>query len=77
MSGFHIEFPVNFSLTLTQAKLADPEVAGDSNEYQKVAKAAAELEESVEAYREVRRVLEDLSAAKSMLKESASEFMQT
>ena len=56
-----------------QAKLADPEVAGDSNEYQRVAKAAAELQESVDAYKEIQQVYDDLQQAKSMLKESASE----
>lgn len=34
-----------------QMRMADPEVANNSNEFQKVAKAAADLEPTVTAYR--------------------------
>ena len=56
---------------MLQVKLADPNVAGDPDEYQKTAKAAAELQDSVEAYRQTKSVLEDLQQAKAMLKDSA------
>lgn len=54
-----------------QAKLADPEVAGDPSEYQRVAKGAAELQETVEAFAEFTEVEQNLAEAKTVLKESA------
>lgn len=57
-----------------QVKLADPAVAGNSSEYQRVAKAAAELQETVETYRQIFENEQELVEAKSLLKESAGQW---
>jgi peptide chain release factor 1 len=50
--------------------MADPATASNPAEYQKVAKAAAELEEQVSAYSKYRGTLAALQEAKEMLRES-------
>ncbi len=55
-----------------QMKMADPEVAANSNEFQKVAKAAADLEETVNAFRLYRDTEQQLVDAQKYLKEEAA-----
>lgn len=50
-------------------KLSDPEIIADQEQFQKYAKAHADLEEIVSAYQEYKNVLEELSDAKEMLGE--------
>ena len=50
--------------------MADPATASNPAEYQKVAKAAAELEEQVSAYSKYRGAVAALQEAKEMLRES-------
>lgn len=50
-------------------RLSDPEVIGDPQELEKTARAHAELEPAVLAYRELRRVEEELEATGAMLEE--------
>lgn len=50
--------------------MADPVTASNPTEYQKVAKAAAELEEQVSAYSKYRSTVMALQEAKEMLRES-------
>lgn len=56
---------------MLQEKLGDPVVAGDSIEYQKVAKAAAGLQEIVDSFRQACDTEKAISEAKQMLKDSA------
>ncbi|GLI68336.1 hypothetical protein VaNZ11_012737 [Volvox africanus] len=51
-----------------QMKMADPEVAANSIEFQKVAKAAADLEETVTTYRAYKDTEKQLSDAQTYLK---------
>jgi peptide chain release factor 1 len=51
-------------------KLADPDVASDPQEYQKVAKARSSLEEVVDTYEVWKKTQDDLVGAKQILKES-------
>ena len=53
-----------------QNRMADPATASNPTEYQKVAKAAAELEEQVSAYSKYRSMVRALQEAKEMLRES-------
>lgn len=55
-----------------QMKMADPEVAANSTEFQKVAKAAADLEETVNAFRLYRDTEQQLVDAQKYLKEEAA-----
>lgn len=55
-----------------QLRMADPDVASDASEFQKVARAAAELEEQVTAYRQYLDTEQQLEAARKYLKEEAS-----
>ena len=59
---------INFS---TQEKLGDPEVAGNSSEYQRVAKAAAGLQEVVDTFQHACKVEKGIADARQMLKDSA------
>ncbi|MEL7085162.1 MAG: peptide chain release factor 1 [Cyanobacteria bacterium J06597_1] len=54
-------------------RLADPEVATDPNELQRVAKARSALEETVETYRSWQATQEELQGAEEILKESADD----
>lgn len=51
-------------------KLADPDIASDPQEYQKVAKARSSLEEVVNTYEDWKKTQEDLVGAKQVLKEA-------
>ncbi|GET39828.1 peptide chain release factor 1 [Microseira wollei] len=51
-------------------KLADPDIASDPQEYQKVAKARSSLEEVVNTYDDWKKTTDDLVGAKQILKEA-------
>ncbi|NEQ95573.1 MAG: peptide chain release factor 1 [Cyanothece sp. SIO2G6] len=53
--------------------LADPDTAADPDEFQKVAKARASLEETVETYNLWKQVQDELVGAQEILKESAND----
>ncbi|KIZ06722.1 Peptide chain release factor 1 [Monoraphidium neglectum] len=55
-----------------QLRMADPEVAASNDEFQKVAKAAAELEGTVNAYRAHQEAERQLGEAQRYLKEEAA-----
>ncbi len=55
-------------------QLADPEVLGDHEKYQKIARQHRELEAVVEKFREYRRVKTGIADARSMLSESDAEI---
>ncbi len=50
-------------------KLSDPEIIADPQQFQKIAKAHADLEEIVTVYREYRSVLEGIAEAKQLLED--------
>jgi peptide chain release factor 1 len=52
------------------AKMADPEVINDPEQYRKVAKSQSELTETVSKYREWKKAEEELRDARAMLTES-------
>ena len=54
-----------------QLRMADPDVASDPDEFQRIAKSAADLEPAVTTYREYQSVQGQLADAKELLKESA------
>ncbi|NEQ06607.1 MULTISPECIES: peptide chain release factor 1 [unclassified Moorena] len=54
-------------------RLADPDIATDPNELQRVAKARASLEEVVATYDNWKKTQEDLAGARQILKESTGE----
>ncbi|MBD1934929.1 MULTISPECIES: peptide chain release factor 1 [Cyanophyceae] len=54
-------------------RLADPDIANNPNEYQRVAKARSSLEETVNTYETWKATGQDLGGAKQVLKESASD----
>ncbi|MCP2727875.1 peptide chain release factor 1 [Limnofasciculus baicalensis] len=54
-------------------RLADPDVARDPNEMQRVAKARSSLEEVVETYDTWKIAKEDLAGARQILKEASSD----
>ncbi len=54
---------------MLQASMADPEKIADSSEFQRIAKSAADLEQTVSAYREYMDAQEQLKEAKQMLRE--------
>lgn len=51
-------------------RLADPEVATDPTEFQRVAKARSSLEETVNTYDEWKKTQQDLEGARQILKEA-------
>jgi peptide chain release factor 1 len=55
-------------------KLADPDIARDPGEIQRVAKARASLEEVVNTFETWKKVQDDLVSAKELVKESASDL---
>jgi len=58
------------------AKMADPAVINDSEQYRKVAKAQSELAELVSQYREWKRVDQELRDARAMLEEPDPDLRQ-
>jgi len=54
-------------------KLADPDIASDPQEYQKVAKARSSLEEVVNSYEDWKKTTDDLVGAKQILKEASGD----
>ena len=58
------------------AKMADPAVINDSEQYRKVAKAQSELAELVSQYREWKRVDQELRDARAMLEETDPDLRQ-
>jgi peptide chain release factor 1 len=54
-------------------RLADPDIAKDPGEFQRVAKARSSLEEVVNTYEDWRKTEQDLAGARQILKESASD----
>lgn len=54
-------------------RLADPDIAKDPNEYQRVAKSRSSLEEVVNTYETWKAAQQDLGGAKQVVKESASD----
>ena len=55
---------------LLQGQMSDPNVAGNATEFQKVARAAAELEDQVSAYDRYKATQAALKEAKELLRES-------
>ncbi len=51
--------------------MASPEVSSNPTEFQKVARAAADLEQTVTAYREYEQLQQELAEAKELAAESA------
>ncbi len=58
------------------AKMADPAVINDSEQYRKVAKAQSELAELASQYREWKRVDQELRDARAMLSETDADLRQ-
>src|SRR5947209_5631868 len=58
------------------AALSSPEVIGDSNKYQKTAKAHAELAEMVEAYREFKDLKRGIDESRQMLADESDAEMR-
>ncbi len=54
-------------------RLADPDVAQDPDEFQRIAKSRSSLEETVVAYDEWKQAKEELAGAKEIYKESISD----
>ncbi len=54
-------------------RLADPDIATDPGEFQRVAKARSSLEEVVNTYEEWKTAQRDLAGARQVLKEAASD----
>ena len=54
-------------------RLADPDVAKDPDEFQKIAKSRASLEETVTTYHDWQNTVEELEGAREVYKESASD----
>ncbi|MGD1704131.1 peptide chain release factor 1 [Dapis sp. BLCC M229] len=55
-------------------RLADPDIAKDPSEFQKIAKARSSLEEVVNTYQEWKNAQEELTDAKEILKEAAGDL---
>ena len=51
--------------------MASPEVSSNPTEFQKIARAAADLQQTVDAYRQYTQLQQELSEAKEMAAESA------
>ncbi|MBI4889348.1 MAG: peptide chain release factor 1 [Acidobacteria bacterium] len=60
--------------TLT-GQMADPEVINDPDAYRKTAKAHRDLDEIVTAYREYKKIVEDLAGARLMSEEKDPELL--
>jgi peptide chain release factor 1 len=58
------------------AKMADPAVINDSDQYRKTAKAQSELAELVTKYRQYQKAEQELKDARTMLNESDAELQQ-
>ena len=56
------------------SQLADPEIVNDQARYQKTAKAHRDLEETVDKYRELKKVQQGIADAKGMLNENDPEL---
>src|SRR5690348_5232561 len=56
------------------AMLADPEIIAKRGEFQKLSKERADLTELVEAFREYKRVINDVEANKPLLEEKDPEM---
>lgn len=54
-------------------RLADPDIATDPSEFQRVAKARSSLEETVDTYEDWKKSQQDLEGARQILKESSSD----
>lgn len=54
---------------LLQEKMADPQILSNTTEMQRIAKAAADLEPTVQAYRDYLQATEALDEAKQLLRE--------
>lgn len=54
-------------------RMADPDVAKDPKEFQRIAKARASLEETVEAYSDWNRLTQELQEANELLREASGE----
>lgn len=54
-------------------RMADPDVARDPDEFQRVAKARSSLEETVNTFDDWKKAQQDLEGARGILKESASD----
>lgn len=57
-------------------KISDPSIMANQNEWRKLCKEHAELEIIVTAYREYKKVVEDLAANKEMLQEESDKEMK-
>lgn len=57
-------------------RLADPDIATNPEELQKIAKARSSLEETVTVYRQWQQATEELSGAKEILKEASDPEMK-
>ena len=57
-------------------RLADPDIATNPDELQKIAKARSSLEETVITYRKWQEAMEELSGAKEILKEASDPEMK-
>ncbi len=57
-------------------QLSDPAIVNDQENYRKVAKQHRDLEETVEKYREYRRLAQGIAEAKAMLQESDADIRQ-
>lgn len=55
--------------------MAEPEVLANTSEMQKIAKAAADLEPTVQAYRDYLQTTEALAEAQQLLRESDGAVM--
>ncbi len=55
-------------------KMADPDIASQPGEFQRVAKARADLEEVVTTYETWKQTVSDLEGAKQVLKEAANDL---
>lgn len=54
-------------------QLADPQIASDPTEFQRVAKARSSIEEVVQAYQQWKTTQEELAGAKQVLKEAGND----
>ena len=54
-----------------QEKMADPQIASNPTEFQRIATAAAELQPVVDAYRQLKEAEKELQGAKAVLRDSA------
>ena len=53
-----------------QSRMADPDLPSNPSEFQRVAKAASELQEQVEGFNQYRELEAELEETRSMLKDS-------